>query len=128
MRSNHLKYLDLNHLHKSINSEKEVARLWIPFSDYVSEEDCKLCHHYDSLSSKKSRQTDKFLDIEKEKLNTVKQLMKEDEPKDEWRAYVDILVHELRMIKNPRLKISVRNGISKLVGDTIIQQLTVDEQ
>ncbi|GFS14094.1 hypothetical protein ElyMa_003154400 [Elysia marginata] len=56
-----------------------------------------------SCSTKKKQQmkhTEQFLELEREKLDNIKHLVRHDEPKDEWRAYVDSLVHDLRVIIN----------------------------
>lgn len=78
-------------------------------------------------TSKKAKTAEQFLMLEREKLDSLKKVVGASE-KDEWRAYVDSLVHDLRQVKNPYLKVSMKNSISRIVGDTILQQLNMDQQ
>ncbi|GFO29212.1 hypothetical protein PoB_005571700 [Plakobranchus ocellatus] len=47
-------------LNKLIDSEKDAAKIWTLFRDSVSEEECKLCSHYNSfnIGAKRAKSTD----------------------------------------------------------------------
>ncbi|GFO14013.1 hypothetical protein PoB_004051800 [Plakobranchus ocellatus] len=63
--------------------------------------------------SKKARQTVQLLQIEREKLGSLRGMLEEDckKPADEWKSLVDHLVRNLRKIKNPYIIMSVKNTI-----------------
>jgi len=69
--------------------------------------------------SKKLKQAEEFLRIEREKLSSLRDLFMKEEPKDESR---------LRVIKNPYLKLEVKNQIANIVRTITIRQLDLDGQ
>lgn len=48
--------------------------------------------------SKKTKQAEMFLQLEKDKIETLKNFMGGE--RDEWRAYVEALLHDLRQVKS----------------------------
>ena len=82
--------------------------------------------------SKKARQTEQLLDIEREKLQSIKNMLEgereNNKPEDEWSSFVHYLVHDLRKVKHPQLVMSLKHKINNIVGECVLQQFSLDEQ
>ena len=81
---------------------------------------------------KKAKQTEELLQIESEKLHSLKSILEteggQSNPADERGAFTQGLIHDLRKVKDSSLTISLKQPIGRIVGDVVLQQFRLDEQ
>ena len=74
--------------------------------------------------SKKTRFTEDFFTVEKEKMKNFNEVFfPSEKPKDEWSAFCSAIVHDLRKLKDPFLIMQTKADLNRIVSEAVFCQL-----